>query len=101
MGTLVVGEEDRAGSPDDGGAGAGGAVNAGDVRRPINVADIPREHRFGPAKYEAGADAADPQWILPAVEEQHAVAPGAADEPAPLVFRDPNLAAVRMGGGRG
>ena len=96
---LLVGQHDRARAAADGEAGARGAVDAGDVGRPFDIADPAAQHRLRSAEHEAVVEAAGGQSVTPAAEVQRAAAARAADDPSRLVDRERHGAAVGIRGG--
>src|SRR5262249_51994567 len=76
--------------------GAGRAVDAGDIARTIDIADAAAQHCLRAAEHQAVVEAADRQRISAPMKIQYAATAGAADDPARLVDRERNGAAVGM-----
>src|SRR6185503_2297005 len=74
-----------------------GAIDAGHVRRPVDVADPAAERGLRATEHQAVVDAADRQRIVLAAEVQRAAATGAADDPAAFVDRQRDGAALGLG----
>jgi hypothetical protein len=96
---LLVGEHDRAGAAADRKARAGSAVDAGDIRRTVDVADPAAQHRLRPAEHQAVIQSAGGEPVISAVEVQRAASARAADDPSGFVNRERDRAALGVSGG--
>ena len=99
-GALSVGQYDGACSRHDRYARTGGAIDPGDVRWMVDMGHGPRQRRPRSSEYEAPAEAANGQGVMPAMEAEGAPADGGAEDPASLELRNPDGAAVGEGRAR-
>jgi hypothetical protein len=93
-GTFLVGKHNRADAAAERKARAGCAVDAGNVRRALDVTHPAVEHGPRSAEQQAVVYASDRERIAAAMEVQRAVAGRAADDPAALVDHERNAAGI-------
>jgi hypothetical protein len=98
-GAVLVGEHDRLRASPDGGADISGGIDAGHVRRALDIAHGAAEPRLGSAEGETITKAANAQRILAAVEEKRARTGRTTHDKTRLDDAEVDAPAVGIGGG--
>src|SRR5215471_5543023 len=91
---MLIGEHNSLRAPPGGRTDVPGGVDAGDVRGVADITHSATKECLRGAEGESVANAADPDRILPAVEEEHARTARATDDKARLDDVEADAAAV-------